>query len=488
MSTRLWRDFLDPTEDEEEKKRNATTIGGLLSRLRANNERVPITYISGITSHQRMSPAQQESQMQLKLTPKSGGSISLLERVRLNSAQVAKQLSRVRTLTPKVQSIGRLLLSQSSAREISAMKREFSQLRAQMKEEQEADLESEAQSQINTGKLKQQLLNIRQAQVALQTQALALTEERDRRASLLREARRKLMSRERALAAIPANEQDDPSYRLMLGRSALQAVAARKSAQRWIYRAGRALEYEINSPLGEALERAVLAANNSSEIERLSACYSNVFNEYSAQFGIPQDFTTEISLRSLLGIDGNVTDDTGGDSVSPEELFRRELLKSENFNAAGDLTIEFSTNLDPGNELWSSNVCDDKIVSIRARMLGDVGGDDAVELHLGVSGSGIMRRCDSEEIVSWQIDSADTAVVQAGLADYGKTNTTLYGHSVARPHWTVTIPSASSAPSNRDIDLTKLEDIIIEVSHEALPLGNSDASIPLDCFATVGGL
>src|SRR5690606_5114098 len=97
--------------------------------------------------------------------------------LRNSSQQTMRQLARVKKLTSTTQGgVRRLLLNQASARQIREMKSEFDELRAQMKEEQEADLESEAQSQINADKLKQQLLNIRQAQVALHTQVLALTE------------------------------------------------------------------------------------------------------------------------------------------------------------------------------------------------------------------------------------------------------------------------------------------------------------------------
>lgn len=95
-----------------------------------------------------------------------------------------------------------------------------------------------------------------------------------------------------------------PMFRLLKTLLALQAVNSRAAAQRWLYHAARALEYEINTPIGEPLARAVLGAYNSTEATRLSRCLTNILNEHAAEFGIPQEFTTTLSIREMLGITG----------------------------------------------------------------------------------------------------------------------------------------------------------------------------------------
>jgi hypothetical protein len=49
------------------------------------------------------------------------------------------------------------------------------------------------------------------------------------------------------------------------------------------------------------------------------------------------------------------------------------------------------------------------------------------------------------------------------------------------------IPGAADAPSNADLDLSQIEDIVLEIQHKALPRGSSPVSVDISCLSTIGG-
>jgi hypothetical protein len=280
----------------------------------------------------------------------------------------------------------------------------------------------------------------------------------------------------------------DPTFRILQTQQALQAATSRAEAQRWLYRAGRALEYEINTSLGTALPQAVLGAYSSSQAERLSRCLTGIFNDYSAEFGVAQEFSTTVSVREMLGFTAPRIDNVTGQTLTEGDLFRQWILRNENVDSQGNVNVTFSTNLQPGNELWSSNVCDDKIATVQAQLVGDFQGDNEAEIQIGLEGSSILRRCDSDELVTWSIDSSAQAVIQAGVNTFGeaKPSSSLFGQSVARATWNVTIPAGNIAPANSDLDLKSLDDIVLKVTHRALPRRNKSLPVSIACLGTVG--
>jgi len=336
--------------------------------------------------------------------------------------------------------------------------------------------------------LQKQLIDSAQLELEMEQDTLAITQADLRRRNTLDRAKRLFDERLRSLDRISNSPLTDPTYRVLQTRLALQAVVSRANAQRWLYRAARALEYEINTPLGATLARAVLGAYNTAEADRLALCLTGIFNEYSAEFGIPQDFVTTVSVRKMLGITGPRTDEVTGEELSEGELFRRTILRNENIDAQGNVQITFSTNLQPGNDLWSTSVCDDKVATVQAQIVGDFQGDNEAEIKIALDGGSVMRRCDSEELIQWDISSAGLAVVQAGVNTFGEAtaNTSLFGQSVARASWVITIPSGNVSPANGDLDFTTIEDVVLKVNHKAL--ARQTQSIPLDisCLGTVG--
>ena len=337
--------------------------------------------------------------------------------------------------------------------------------------------------------VQKQLVDIAQLSVDMHQDLLGVTQADLTRRNLVETAKRLFRDRGRALDRVKRNPTYDPIYRVLESRSALKAVAARAEAQGWLYRIGRALEYELNLPFGGALGSAVLGAYNSAEAESLNNCFSNIFGHYAVDFGIPQDFTTTVSVRRMLDITGPRTDEVTGEELSEGELFRRAVLRNENFDAKGKLTITFSTNLTPGNKLWASDLCNDKIVSIQAQIVGDFQGDNEAQVNLHVEGADLLRGCDSQEIRSWNIDGAGVGVpIATGVNTFGDTkpNTFYFGQSVARSSWKVVIPPATEAPANADLRLDHIDDIVLRIAHRALPRRNKSVPTSTACLGSIG--
>ena len=340
----------------------------------------------------------------------------------------------------------------------------------------------------SAARIKTLLIDAAQLELDMEQLDLQLLQTSINAANLLDLAKRAAVERRRTLERIQGSPAADPTYRTLMYDSLLQALIARREAQRWLYRAGRALEYEINTPLGEGLGRAILAAYSEEEISKLSDCFLSIHADYALQFGIPQESRTTLSVREMLGVSGPRRDRVTGQELDAGQLFRGILLQNQNLDGLGGVGLEFSTNLEPGNGLWSSSVCSDKIASIRAKLVGDFLGDDEAEIDLTVAGGGVLRSCSDESIVSWNLDSPDTAIVQAGVNSFGTAapNTTLHGHSVARPSWRLFIPGPEQAPANVDLDLERIDDIVLEVTHKALPSSAASSSPSLACLRTIG--
>jgi hypothetical protein len=140
------------------------------------------------------------------------------------------------------------------------------------------------------------------------------------------------------------------------------------------------------------------------------------------------------------------------------------------------LRIRFSTDLMPGNGIWSTQNCNDKISEVQTQLVGDFLGDNEAQISLGLSGNALLRACDTGEIRPWNLDTDRIAVIQAGVNTFGDTtNTTLVGQSVARATWTIAIQGSNDSPSNSDVDLTKLDDIVLKIKHKALPIQANSA-------------
>ncbi len=338
--------------------------------------------------------------------------------------------------------------------------------------------------------LQRQLIDINQVALEIQQDVLLVLESQLRQRNTLDQAKLILNNRTQAKWLSMHSPINDPSFRLLRDKLAIRLLNARADAQRMLLLSGRALEYENNTPLG-AVAGAVINARNASSLEAVASCFMGIHNDYVIAFGTPQSYSTNISVRQLLGIDGPVLDAAQGKMLTAGDQFRQLALRNENLDAQGGLTLTFSTNLQPGNQLWSSDVCGDRITDVQAQLVGDFLGDNATQVNVTLSGSAVMRTCDTDNLQSWSLgkgvslDGGAIAVVQGGVNTFGDAppNQSLAGQSVARSTWKVTVPGSASAPSNSDVDLTKLEDIVLKVQHRALPKRMSPLNVNTACLS-----
>jgi hypothetical protein len=227
-------------------------------------------------------------------------------------------------------------------------------------------------------------------------------------------------------------------------------------------------------------------------LDAFAACLRNIHTDYRIAFGSEQQYVTELSVRKMLGIEGPRTDEVTGEELSPGHQFRMLVLRNENLDAENSLRVKFSTNLQPGNGLWSTDVCSDRVSGLQAQLVGDFLGDNQAQVNISLSGAAVMARCDSEDLNVWSMGSGTGsfdgyAVVQAGVNTFGLTqaNTSLFGQAVARASWQIVVPSGRVAPSNADVDLSKLEDIVLRIEHKALPRRSTPLNVDLSCLGAV---
>lgn len=331
------------------------------------------------------------------------------------------------------------------------------------------------------------MIDMAQLRVEMRQDVLAVLEARVDMRNAFTTAVRLVSERGRALARIGKNSTRDASYRLLEERAAVRAVRSRAAAQRELYLAGRALEYELNVPFGAELATAVLNVFNGNEATTMKNCLGAIYDSGRTAMGQANQYSTEFSLRKVLGVRGPITDSITGERLDEGEQFRRILLRNENIDGSDGVGIEFSSNLGSGNGLWPTTMCDDRIMGVQAQLVGDFIGDNQAEVDLRLDGGGVLMDCDSNDLVSWS--TAGNAVIQAGVNSYGtapSANESLHGLSVASAKWKITIPGPAAAPANADLDLTKLADIVVRVNHAARPIRPAKLSISADCLADIG--
>jgi hypothetical protein len=343
--------------------------------------------------------------------------------------------------------------------------------------------------------IQKETIDLQQMGIAMAEDQLQVVFVQVQVANLVAQAKELFTQRTQVLAAMasPTDILDDPSYRLMADQYGLQIIAARAQAQEQLFETGSALQYEINQSLD--INGAVLNASNNTALTALSSCLENIYNEGRIAYGTPQTYTTTVSVRQMLGITGPRTDDVTGATLSEADQFQELLLRDANFDGTGAVSISFSTDLQPGNGLWASDVCEDHIVDVAAQLVGDQLGDNEAQVNLSQTGGSVVRACDgTDDLVTWSFGSsagASTtfAVLQAGVNTFGEAppNTSLFGQSVARASWRIVIPSPQEAPSNSDVTLTNIQDIVLKFDHQALPIQASPGSIDTSCLAQIGG-
>lgn len=323
--------------------------------------------------------------------------------------------------------------------------------------------------------IKREQIDLREMVIEARQGAIGILESQLKAGNALARAQEIYASRTQTNQLIATDPSMDPAYRLMRNKSSLAVLEGRASAQRQLLEAGRALEYEMNQDL-PTLEFAVQSARNHATLNMLQVCLDKLFDQFNEPYGSPQTYSTTVSLRKLFGVTGPRQDEVTGATLSEGEQFRAYVLNNQSLDADGTLRIQFSTNLMPGNGIWATDNCNDKISEVQAQLVGDFLGDNEAQLNLQLSGSALLRACDTSEIRAWSLDTDRTAVIQAGVNTFGDvTNTTLVGQSVARATWTLVIKGGTEVPTNADVDVTKLDDIVLKIKHKALPIQSSSS-------------
>jgi hypothetical protein len=337
------------------------------------------------------------------------------------------------------------------------------------------------------------IVDLSQIQLETREATLGVLQARADADNALAEARRAYAERTRALGRIGKSSLLDPTARVLLSRAAIHALKSRTEAQKSLYEAARALEYQLNRPMGDSPGKAALNVFSADEAGRMKACLESVFDSSRQTLPIAQDYVTEVSVRKLLGVREVRVDEVTGETLDLGAQLRRILLRNENIDGTGSVGIELSSNLDPGNQLWSGNVCDDRVTRVEAQLVGDFLGDNDAEVYLDLQGGGVLRRCDTSAggtfgLMGWS--TAGHAVIQAGVNTFGAAspNASLYGLSVASAKWKLVIPGATVAPSNADLDLSKIEDIVLRIHHAARPIPSNPQPVSFDCLADVGAV
>jgi hypothetical protein len=135
-------------------------------------------------------------------------------------------------------------------------------------------------------------------------------------------------------------------------------------------------------------------------------------------------------------------------------------------------------------------VCNDQIRSVQVKLIGDRLGDDQARVYVWQGGTSLVRGCESNRAgrgdVMREYDIAPRRVeIQAGVNAYpvAAPDAQLFGRSVAATDWRIAVPPGPVAPTNGDLELDGIDDIVLRIEHSAISLSES----PIDYTPVCGG-
>ncbi|HSC87884.1 MAG TPA: hypothetical protein VLC09_11460 [Polyangiaceae bacterium] len=336
--------------------------------------------------------------------------------------------------------------------------------------------------------IKKQVIDAGQLSLEINQDALLKQEAVARAKNLLDDAKRVVGLIRRSNAVAARDPARDPTFRLLRDQRAMSLIEARARTQRQLLLVGRALEYEVNTPL-PGMDEAVLAARSHLDNETLAGCFDDIHTSHRIAYGAPQQYVSDVSVRRMLGITGPRRDAVTGEELSEGEQFRAITQRSQAFEPDGSLLLTFATNLEADNGLWAADVCSDRITGVAVQLVGDGLGDAEAQVNLALSGAALLRSCGSDETLSWSLGdgsgaSEGIAVIQAGVNDFGRAapNHSLYGQAVARATWRLRIPAGVTAPTNADLDLAGLDDVVLRIEHQAVPRRSTPLFVDTSCL------
>lgn len=276
-----------------------------------------------------------------------------------------------------------------------------------------------------------------------------------------------------------ADPRRDPAFRQYRDQMTALANKAFDDAQGQLFLVTRALEYEIGMSFGRRSELFTLVTP--SELASYAIDLDAAYQRFITTVGNSQDRETTISLRDqVFRFGAPLADNVTGGNYSPAEIFRRVLAEPRNRDADGNVRLTFALPLTPDAPFFNPSYCTDKITGIRISLVGATLGANQPEVGLQQRGSAYLRSCTDKtgagDYVVSEYNLENTigvrrAIVQAGLnlssptdmSSGGPDNTELYGRPVAAPYELII---DRTAPANADLDLTKLDDIVLFIKHQ----------------------
>jgi hypothetical protein len=264
----------------------------------------------------------------------------------------------------------------------------------------------------------------------------------------------------------------DPTFRLYRDQGGMQWDAAMQLLRKWAFLATRAFEYTANASYANGA--TVFAAANARQLQGYLTDLQDAYQSDQLQNGWGQARVDVISVRGdLLGIQKGVEDPVTGRSVTPAEQFRQVLALPQNRDASGNLSLKFRTSLRPGNGIFSADVCEDRIQSLKMNLVSSSLQGATAYVTLRQVGHGELASCAGGSTVDYQL-GGKSAEIPAGLnlprsamSDPSlPASTDLFERPVSADSWILTLDTHGD-PRNAWIDPRQLDDIELWLTHTA---------------------
>ncbi len=271
----------------------------------------------------------------------------------------------------------------------------------------------------------------------------------------------------------------DPAYRQYRDRTTMLAVEAFDHALGQLFLVTRALEYEIG--MSFARRGDVFALVTPADLADYAADVEAAYQRYVATVGNAQQREITLSLRDQIFRFANpLHDNATGGSYQPADVFHRLLAEPRNRDADGNVRLGFSLSLAPDAFLFNRSLCTDKITGLRVSLVRSPLGATQPEVVLQQRGSAYLRSCTDTgtggdyAVTEYNLENTigvRRAIVQAGvnlssatdLSSGGPVDTEFYGRPIAAPYELII---DRNAPANANLDLTRLDDIVLFINHE----------------------
>jgi hypothetical protein len=333
------------------------------------------------------------------------------------------------------------------------------------------------------------------------------------------------------LLNLRAQAQDDlldsylnnPAYRILRDTKTIEASRSHGKAAQFAYLTAKALEYEYLTPVPFISD--IYKARTADDIDN----FLIDLEEWNLALGSPgylNRYPYEISIaQDLLGLSDENLDPEGELTPTERAQLRYELFQdflrtntitgtvipgtdiiSGTETTSGTVEFQFTTSLQD-ESIFSSNIWNNRIagvglpaslpgtqgiaVNMITRQFGDVG---TPEIFLKHGGQASYRKSDDSiieytpgrtKLVGYTVpptfqDKGTSAVILCSVNgnEQGTPNSALFNLSVAASSWTLRIDPATYY--NRNLDVTQIEDIVIEMDSTGIALPGGYAAAKMD--------